>query len=247
MALRILHEDDAIIVVEKPAGLATIPGRAETTSVIEELALQLDLPWTGTADPRLRIVHRLDKDTSGVLLLAKSLAAQRFLSEQFRDNLIQKEYLALVAGKPDQDHGRIEAALAPHPKSAKRMTVVKHGGRPAITEWKIEQSFRAMTLLRVFPKTGKTHQIRVHLAHIGLPLVIDPLYGSKSEAIYLSQLKRNYRPTRDEEERPLIARLTLHAQRLSFEHPNGTRMAIECAPPKDFRATLAQLSKLPRG
>ncbi|MBC8105371.1 MAG: RluA family pseudouridine synthase [Anaerolineae bacterium] len=251
-ALKILFDDPDIVAVEKPAGLATIPGRDESFSVLHDLAAQLGIPATGTADPRLRVVHRLDKDTSGVLLFAKNTGAQRFLSEQFQNNTIQKEYLAIVAGRPGANEGSIDAALAPHPAHPKRMTVFKHGRR-ALTEWKLEQKFRDYALLRVFPKTGKTHQIRVHLSHISLPLVVDPLYNSPMNpdaalppGLFLSSFKKDYRPNKDQIERPLIARLTLHAEKLTFKHPNGNELTIECPPPKDFRATLAQLAKTSR-
>ncbi|HEX8342829.1 MAG TPA: RluA family pseudouridine synthase [Tepidisphaeraceae bacterium] len=240
--LSLLHNDADIVVINKPAGLAVIPGRAETDTVIERLAAQLGLPCRGSADPRVRVVHRLDKDTSGVLMFAKHVAAQRHLSHQFQNNTIEKEYLALVVGRPAESSGEIDAALAPHPTQKEKMAVSRHG-RPAVTRWQIEQTMRRFTLLRVFPKTGKTHQIRVHLAHIGHRLAIDALYGSP-DPILLSQHKRRYRPTRDEEERPLIARLTLHAHKLSFDHPNGSgRATIEAPLPKDFRATIAQLIK----
>jgi RluA family pseudouridine synthase len=241
--LHILFEDADLVAVEKPAGLATIPGRDEPASVFHTLAAQLNLAATGTTDPRLRLAHRLDKDTSGVLLFAKNLPAQRFLSEQFQNNTIKKEYLAIVVGRPGADEGSIDAPLAPHPNASRRMTVFKHGRR-AVTDWKVEGRFREFALLRCFPRTGKTHQIRVHLAHIGLPLAIDPLYNpARTETLMLSQFKRAYRPTRGEDERPLIARLTLHAEKLSFKHPNGTGMTIESPPPKDFRAAVAQLIK----
>lgn len=250
--LKILFDDPDIVAVEKPAGLATIPGRDESFSVLHDLAAQLGIPATGTADPRLRVVHRLDKDTSGVLLFAKNIAAQRFLSEQFQNNTIQKEYLAIVAGRPGANEGSIDAPLAPHPANPKRMTVFKHGRR-AVTEWKIEQKFRDYALLRVFPRTGKTHQIRVHLAHIGLPLVVDPLYNAAMNpnaalppGLFLSQFKRDYRPNKGQIERPLISRLTLHAVKLMFKHPNENEIVVECPPPKDFRATIAQLAKSAR-
>jgi RluA family pseudouridine synthase len=227
--------------------LAAIPGRGEDDSVIERLAAQLGLPHSGTVDPRIRVVHRLDKETSGVMLFAKHTAAQRHLSHQFQNNTIEKEYLAVVLGRPSQPEGEIDAPIGPHPASPKRMSVFKKGGRPARTLWKIEQPFRRYTLLRVFPKTGKTHQIRVHLTHLGLPLAVDPLYGSnQANAIFLSQFKRSYRLKRGEEERPLINRLTLHAHRLSFEHPNGERMTLIADIPKDLRATLNMLSKYDR-
>ncbi len=245
--LEILFEDDQLIAVAKPANLATIPGRAETDSVLQQLSRQIGIPCSGTTDPRLRIVHRLDKQTTGVLLLAKTIDTQRHISEQFRQNQIQKEYLAIVVGCPSQNEGEIDAPLAPHLSSRDRMTVAKHG-RPAITRWKIERKMKRFTLLRCFPKTGRTHQIRVHLKYIGHPLAIDALYNSLPPSvepgIFLSAYKRDYRPTHGQEERPLIARLTLHAEKLSFVHPSGQAMTIECPPPKDFRATVMQLGKL---
>jgi RluA family pseudouridine synthase len=241
--LPILFEDDHLIAVAKPPHLATIPGRGESDSVIQMLSRQIQIPCSGTTDPRLRIVHRLDKDTSGILLLAKDLPTQRHLSDQFQRHAVHKQYLALVLGRPPEEQGTIDAPLAAHPSSRERMTLARHG-RPAQTLWKVERPMRRFTLLRCWPKTGRTHQLRVHLQSIGLPLAVDPLYNPNSETgIFLSQYKRDYRPS-DHQERPLIARLTLHAEKLEFTHPDGRRMTIECPPPKDFRAAIAQLSKL---
>ena len=218
--------------------------------MLEQLGVQLGLPVSGTSDPRIRVVHRLDKDTSGVLLFAKNAEAQRHFSHQFQNNTVEKEYLALVAGSPPADEGEIDAPLARHPTDPKRMSVVRHGGRPARTLWKVEQRFRGLALLRVFPKTGKTHQIRVHLKHAGMPLAVDPLYnsqpasrGGKARGVYLSTIKQGYRPKRGEEETPLIERLTLHAEALAFTAPSGERLRLECPLPKDFRAALNQLRK----
>jgi 23S rRNA pseudouridine955/2504/2580 synthase/23S rRNA pseudouridine1911/1915/1917 synthase len=254
--LPILFHAGAIIAVDKPAGLAVIPGRGESDTVLERLAAQLDLPWTGAVDPRIRVVHRLDKHTSGVLIYATDVAAQRHLSRQFQNNTISKEYLALVVGRPTEEQGTIASPIGPHPTVKQRMIVTPHG-RLAITHWKIEQRLGDWTLLRVFPKTGKTHQIRVHLKSIGLPLAIDPLYNPPSNSqpnssrgsgggvsqIFLSQFKRDYRPTRGEPERPLIARLTLHAQRLRFLDQAEQPQQIESPVPKDLRATINQLSR----
>jgi 23S rRNA pseudouridine955/2504/2580 synthase/23S rRNA pseudouridine1911/1915/1917 synthase len=241
--LTILYEDDSLVAIDKPAGLVTIPGRGETTSALEQLAAQLSLPHTGQVDPRLRLVHRLDKDTSGVLLFAKSVDAQRLVSHQFQNNAVSKEYGALVAGRPREAAGEIDAPLAPHPTSRKHMTVSKHG-RPARTAWRVEEQFRDFSLLRCFPKTGKTHQIRVHLAHIGLPLAVDPLYNPDAPGgLMLSNFKRGYQRARGEEEKPLIGRLTLHAHRLRLRHPNGTDLELEAPLPKDFRAALNMLRK----
>lgn len=234
--LPILHEDSDIVAIDKPAGLAAIPGRGDNESVLQQLSAQLNM--------KLLVVHRLDKDTSGVMLFAKHTAAQRHLSHQFQNNTVQKEYLALVVGRPQHDEGEIDAPIGVHPTNKRMMTVVKHGGRPARTLWKVEQRFRQFTLLRVFPRTGKTHQIRVHLTSIGLPLAVDPVYNSGSSAIFLSQLKRNYRQKAGEPERPLIDRLTLHAHRLRFVHPDSAQREMVAEPPKDFRATCSQLSRL---
>ncbi len=245
--LDILFEDSDFVAVNKPARLATIPGRAETDSVLERIGRQVGLPSSGSVDPRIRVVHRLDKETSGVLLFAKNAAAQKHVSEQFQSNTTEKEYLALVAGRPTEPAGRVDADLGPHPTNNLRMAVLTHGGRPAVTEWKIEGSYREYTLLRVFPETGKTHQIRVHLRHIDLPLAIDALYNAvapgKPTGIFLSRFKRDYRPNAGQTERPLIDRLTLHAEKLRFVHRDGRQIEIVAPPPKDFRATINMLSR----
>lgn len=240
--LSILYQDDDLVAIDKPSGIPAIPGRDEAESIIEILAAQLSLPFTGTADPRLRVVHRIDKDTSGVMLFAKNSAAQRFVSHQFQNNTIEKEYLAMVAGQPKENEGEIDAPIGEHPTSAKRMTVLKHGGRPARTGWKVEQRFRHYALIRCFPKTGKTHQIRVHLAHIGLPLAIDPIYNPRSGPLLLSSFKRGYRVKSTQEERPLIDRLTLHAYKLVFQWGESRRELISELP-KDFRTVLNMLGK----
>jgi 23S rRNA pseudouridine955/2504/2580 synthase/23S rRNA pseudouridine1911/1915/1917 synthase len=245
--LDVLWSDADYVAVNKPAGLASIPGRGEEDSVLERLGRQLALPSSGTTDPRLRVVHRLDKGTSGVLVFAKHVAAQRHVSQQFQANSVEKEYLGLVGGRPPESQGQIDADLAPHPGSAQRMAVVKHGGRLAKTMWKIEEAYRAFTLLRVFPKTGKTHQIRVHLRHIGLPLAIDPVYNPPRHGtpggILLSSFKRDYRTSPGQPERPLMDRLTLHAERLRFDAMDGSRKELIAPLPKDFRALLNQLRR----
>lgn len=249
-ALSILHRDERIVVIAKPAGLAVIPGRGEPTSALEQLADLLSLPCSGTDDPRLRVVHRLDKDTSGVMVFALDRAAQRALSHQFQNNTVQKEYLALVAGQPAEDQGEIDASIGVHPTSPKRMAIVKHRGRPARTLWRVEQRFRNGALLRIFPRTGKTHQIRVHLLHAGMPLMIDPLYNpprqEASPGLMLSAFKRGYRPARTEPERPLIDRLTLHAEALTFDHPDGSPVTFHAPIPKDLRAAINMLTKYAR-
>lgn len=244
--LHVLWEDEDFVAVIKPAGLATIPGRGETDSVLEQLARQLRLPCSGLQDPRVRVVHRIDKETSGVLLFARNADAQRHLSRQFQDNRVTKEYLALVVGRPIESEGEIDSPIARHPTDRRRMATVRRDGRPAHTLWKVEERFRDYALLRVFPRTGKTHQIRVHLKHVGMPLAVDPLYNPPRSGgragIFLSLFKRGYRPAA-QVERPLIDRLTLHALRLSFHDLAGREQQVEAPVPKDLGAAVSMLRK----
>ncbi|UCD29289.1 MAG: RluA family pseudouridine synthase [Planctomycetota bacterium] len=236
--VEILLDDDALLAVNKPAGILTVPGRQGGGTLPEAIAQHV-----GIEQP-LRLVHRLDRETSGVLVLAKTLTAQRELTRQFQQRQVRKEYLAIVRGYTDADSGTVDAALAPHPRETNRMVVNEKKGRPAQTEWLIERRYNGIILLRCFPLTGRQHQIRVHLAHLGLPLLVDSLYA-KSKAFFLSHIKPDYRPSAKHQERPLIARLTLHAAAISFTHPiSCQQVRIEAPPPKDFRATLNQLGKL---
>jgi 23S rRNA pseudouridine955/2504/2580 synthase/23S rRNA pseudouridine1911/1915/1917 synthase len=241
----ILWQDANYVAISKPTGLASIPGRGEKTSAFEEVAAALKLPHRGEQDPRLRLVHRIDKDTSGVLLFAKNKPAQKHVSHQFQNNLVSKEYLALVAGRAEKVEGEIDSPMARHPSSPQKMAISRNG-RPARTHWKVEDYLGPFTLLRVFPKTGKTHQIRVHLKSIGLPLAIDPLYNPTApEGLFLSSFKKRYRKSNDPE-RPLINRLTLHAEKLTFQNLDGTTMELLAPLPKDFRAAINMLKKYAR-
>jgi len=243
--IEILWGDMNYAAISKPAGLASIPGRGEKTSAFEQLAEALKLPHRGENDPRLRLVHRIDKDTSGILLFAKNRPAQKRVSHQFQNNQVSKEYLALVAGRPEKDEGEIDAPIIRHPSSPLKMAISKHG-RPARTLWKVEEYLGPFTLIRVFPKTGKTHQIRIHLKSIGLPLAIDPLYNPAApEGLFLSSFKKHYRKS-SEEERPLISRLTLHAEKLTFDNLEGNQIELIAALPKDFRAAINMLRKYAR-
>ena len=244
--LQIVYEDDAVVAVNKPAGLATIPGRAEETSVLEQLGQQLGLPVRGEIDPRVRVVHRLDKDTSGVLLFAKTIEAQRYLSHQFQNNTAQKQYVALVIGRPPTPEGEVDAPIAPDKQHVGAMKIDKRG-KPARTAWRVVETFRDITLLYAMPKTGKTHQIRVHLQQIGHPLAVDPLYGptadDKGPGVFLSRIKRGYRLGKYQEERPLISRLTLHAEKLQITLPTGALVEIAAELPRDMATTLKMLRK----
>jgi 23S rRNA pseudouridine955/2504/2580 synthase/23S rRNA pseudouridine1911/1915/1917 synthase len=248
--LEILWQSERLVAIAKPAGLASIPGRGEAISVLEQLAAILGIPCSGEGDPRVRVVHRLDKDTSGVLLFAKDKDAQRHLSHQFQNNAVDKEYLAICIGRAAAREGEIDAPLCVNPNAKTKMMVSESAGRPARTAWRVEETFGDYCLVRCFPRTGKTHQIRVHLKHTGLPLAVDPLYNPPRPpaqgGIYLSHFKRGYRPNAGEIERPLIDRLTLHAEKLRFRDLNNQVVEIVAAIPKDMRAALSQLRKFAR-
>ncbi len=234
----ILYQDDHLLAVNKPAGVLSVPGRHGGISLREILAKNEGI------EQKLFLVHRLDRETSGVLLLAKSTDAQRNLSQQFENRRIQKEYLAFVQGQPEEDSGMIAAPLGPHPKISGKMTVNQKKGKPSQTRWKVLERLGGISLLRCSPLTGRQHQIRVHLQLIGYPLLVDSLY-SGCDAFYLSQVKPDYRSNRTGREKPLLSRLSLHAEAINFEHPHDcSPMRIEAPLPKDFRATLNQLKKL---
>jgi 23S rRNA pseudouridine955/2504/2580 synthase/23S rRNA pseudouridine1911/1915/1917 synthase len=178
-----------------------------------------------------------------VLLFATSLEAARSLSRQFRDREVQKTYLAIVAGTPPEDGGRIEVRVDEDRGRAGRMRVVPKKGKDAITDWRVLERYRGYALLKVEPRTGRTHQIRVSLLHVGYPLLVDSLYGGQSE-FRLSTLKRRYKQKRDRPEIPLIARVSLHAAAIALSHPiTGEPVEVRAPAPKDFELTLKNLRR----
>lgn len=249
--LEVLHVDDHLIVVNKPPGVLAAPGRGKLPWVGELLRAA---PGFAPNEP-VRIVHRIDRDASGVVVYARTAEAQRALVRQFAARQVDKLYYALVSGyvqKPvrpaDQTalefDGEINRPLR-FDKRRARMEARGHG-KPALTRYRIVQRLPGNTWLECRPVTGRTHQIRVHLAAIGHPLSVDPLYGG-GEQILLSFYKRGYRASARHAERPLIARLTLHSARIAFVHPQTKQtVAYEAPLPKDLRATLNQLGRLAR-
>lgn len=221
--LDILFEDEDLLVVNKPAGLVVHPGAGRTTGTLVHalLAHCQRLPGIGGVE-RPGIVHRLDRDTSGVMVVAKTDVAHQSLSNQFKARIVQKRYLALAHGLLVHDRGRVEAPIGRREQDRKRMGVRREGGREARTAYRVLRRLPEMTLVELHLETGRTHQIRVHLAHIGHPVVGDQVYGGRRE--------RRARGGEEPAERQM-----LHAWRLEFRHPRtGAWLAFSAPPPADF-------------
>lgn len=238
----VLYQDAALFVVDKPAGVSVVTERRRNRPTI------LDLLGAGCAtDPvtgvRPKVVHRLDKHTSGALLLARDRATKRTLCQAFLERRIHKEYLALVRGEFGPAEREVDVPLGKDRRHAYRMVIDERHGKPSRTLVRVEQPYRGYTLLRVIPFTGRTHQIRVHLAHLGFPLLGDPLYGGRPE-LFLSELKAGYRPKSGWREKPLLTRLALHAEVLEFDSPaTGRRERVVAPLPADLRVLKKQLDR----
>lgn len=233
ITLDVVYEDDALLVINKPAGLVVHPGAGNPQGTLLN-ALLHHAPELNTV-PRAGIVHRLDKDTSGLLMVARTLPAQKALVKQLHARSVQREYDAVVVGVMTAG-GRIEAALGRHPVQRTRMAVAREGsGKAAITHYRVAQRFRAHTRIRVQLETGRTHQIRAHMAHIRHPIVGDPVYGGRLAlpAGCGEALKQTLRA---------FKRQALHAATLGLEHPvTGEAMQWSVPPPADMRHLISVL------
>jgi 23S rRNA pseudouridine1911/1915/1917 synthase len=231
--LDVVFEDGAILVIAKPAGLVVHPAAGNPHGTLQNALLYHDPRLA--ALPRAGIVHRLDKDTSGLLVVARTLAAHKALVEQLQAREVKREYRALVLGVPTAG-GTVDAPIGRHPVDRKRMAVVD-SGKPALTHYRVLERFRGYALLGVRLETGRTHQIRVHLARAGFPLLGDPVYGGRPRS------PAGASPTVLEAVRG-FRRQALHALRLGLAHPTtGQWMEWEGAPPDDFRCLLSVLRK----
>lgn len=220
--LTLRYEDDRVLVVSKPAGLVTHPARGHASGTLVNALLGLGVPLAAATSIRPGIVHRLDKDTSGLLLVAKDDAAQAYLVDALRERRIERRYVALVRGRPPADSGTIEAPIGRHP-TKRRLFAVVSGGRPSVTHYEVAAVGDNLSLLDLRLETGRTHQIRVHLAHLGNPVLGDRVYGGVSE------LSREVG----------LARPFLHACSLRFPHPDdGREIVISDELPEDLTAVL---------
>lgn len=235
--LDIVFEDDALVVINKPPGMVVHPAPGHDHGTLVNALLHHCHSLSGVGgEERPGIVHRLDKDTSGLMIVAKHDRSHRHLSDQLRVRTLRRHYLALVQGRPPADCGTIDAPIGRHPQHRQKMAVVESRGREARTHYKVQESWGALSVLQLSLETGRTHQIRVHLAHISRPVIGDPIYGTNAVSL----------PRHPAVERWIRAfpRQALHAQELQFEHPEtGEAMTFTAPLPEDLSELMARLQQ----
>ncbi len=230
----VIHEDDTIVIINKKAHVLSIPDRFDPTKPNLSGLLR-------SRYGEIYVVHRLDMETSGIMVFAKTEEAHAHLSEQFESRSIIKKYLALCQ-HPSEPSGTIHTSITEH-RTKKNMYIASLKGKEALTDYEVIKSLDRYALVSLRIHTGRTHQIRVHLKHIGAPLITDKKYGLSSE-FFLSQIKR-IKFQRDKEESPLISRSALHSSTLTLTHPKTLKLETYEAPlPKDIKAVVYQLEKV---
>lgn len=228
----VIYEDDNLVAINKPSGLLTIPDRMGNFSLKNHLQQTYDQIFT---------VHRLDKETSGVVVFARNEETHKHLSQLFEGREVQKFYQGLVHGKPAEPSGTVDVPIMEHPVT-KGLMVTNQKGKASITDYEVQESFKAFSWMQFQIHTGRTHQIRVHMKYSGHPIVCDNLYGD-GKPVYISALKKNYHLSKkEEEEKPILNRLALHSWKLQFVL-NEKEYTLESEAPKDLRALLQQLRK----
>ena len=231
----IIADTPDFIAINKPSGLLSIPDREGKDISLKKLLIE--------KFGNIFTVHRLDRDTSGLIIFAKTEAAHKHLSQQFEERQTEKIYQGMVLGSLANKKETIDAPIAEHPVKKGLMTVYRKG-KEAITDYEVLEDFKIFSWLQFQIHTGRTHQIRVHAKHIGHPIVCDDLYGD-GKPILLSSLKHKFKLSKNEwEERPILDRLALHALSLQFSSLNGETIKLEAPLTKDLKALLQQLRKL---
>jgi 23S rRNA pseudouridine955/2504/2580 synthase/23S rRNA pseudouridine1911/1915/1917 synthase len=232
LAEQIIYQDENFVAINKPSGVLTIPNRMGNISLKNHLQDLFGEIFT---------VHRLDKDTSGIVVFAKNETTHKQLSQLFEGREVEKYYQGLVIGKPAEIKGTIDIPIMEHPVTKGSMVTNKKG-KPSVTDYEVLEAFRYFSWLQFQIHTGRTHQIRVHMKSIGHAIVCDELYGD-GKPIFLSSLKKKFKLSKnEEEERPILSRLALHSYRLKFQL-NAKEFDLEAPLPKDLRACLQQLKK----
>ena len=238
MKPEIIYESDQFIGINKPSGLLSIPDREGKEPSLKSLLLE--------KYETIFTVHRLDKDTSGLIVFAKNEAAHRHLSMQFEERQTEKIYVGLVLGSPSNQSGTINLPIAENMVTRGTM-IINRRGKESITDYEVLENFGSYSWMQFRIHTGRTHQIRVHMKDLGHPIVFDELYGD-GKPLLLSSLKSKFKLSKNElEERPLLNRLALHAFKLSFTNLSGEKITLEADLHKDLRASLQQLTKWKKG
>jgi 23S rRNA pseudouridine1911/1915/1917 synthase len=239
MPLDVVYEDRWIVVVNKPPDLVVHPSKGHTTGTLVNALVHRFNRLSGGAGPlRPGIVHRLDRDTSGVILIIKDEGVHEQIARQFEERRVSKEYVCVVEGRVELDGDLIEAAIGPDLRRREKMAVRQAVGRPAQTVYEVAERLGRFTVVRCLPKTGRTHQIRVHMQYIGHPIVGDGLYGAR-DVLFPSDLTGQEHPP---DEQPLIERQALHARRLTIRHPALKReMTFEAPLPEDMSRLIRAL------
>ena len=237
--INVLYEDEAIIVVDKPAGMVVHPAAGNPRGTLVNALLFHCRNLSGIGGVmRPGIVHRLDKGTSGLMVVAKSDEAHRHLSEQFKNRRVSKQYTALVHGNLRQDEGVVDAPVGRHPVERKKMSTKSRRGKEAITRWRVLERFGDFTLVEAKIDTGRTHQIRVHLSSLGHPVVGDSVYGGSKRTVETPEMRAVVKK---------LTRQALHAGRLSFAHPvTGQEMTFESPLPEDMDEVIRYLRSASR-
>lgn len=245
--LNIIFEDDALIAIDKPPGMVVHPAKGNWSGTLASALAYHFQQLSDVGGPtRPGIIHRLDRDTSGVILVAKSNAVHMKLAEQFEQRQVQKEYFALVIGKLELDRDVIQQPIGPHPFQRDKMAIRREHpqSRDAETRYDVVQRFDGITSVKVQPKTGRTHQIRVHLDHIGAPVLCDRLYAGHSRITRGELLRRQARrePPQLGDDEVMLERQALHARCIEFKHPlSGHTLALEAPLPADIQGVLDTL------
>lgn len=233
--VEIIAETDHWIALNKPSGLLSIPDRMQSEPSLKD--------WLNEKYGKVWIVHRLDKFTSGLIVFAKDEETHKLLSKQFEERTVEKFYLGLVNGILMNKEGSVDAPIMEH--SVKKGTyVINTKGKASLTDYKVLEEHGQYSWLQFQIHTGRTHQIRVHMKHIGHPIVCDDVYGSTTPILLSSIKRKKFKLAKaEDEERPLLNRLALHAWKLSFGDTNGTRIELEAPVSKDLKALLQQFEK----
>lgn len=229
-----IFENEAFIALNKPAGMLSIPDRIQSEPSLKDILIE--------KYGSIFTIHRLDKETSGIILFAKDESTHKLFSKQFEERVVEKFYVGLVHGSLSKKTGSIDAPIMENPVFKGQMVINKKG-KPSLTDYAVMEDFGKYSLVKFQLHSGRTHQIRVHCKNIGHPLVCDPIYGD-GKPVLLSSIKKKYKPGKhDEEERPMLNRIALHSFQLKFTDANGNAFDLEAELPKDIRALVQQLRK----